>query len=51
MCYFSYEIGFELDLESDSLLDAKFVLRTFDIHDEVVLENEFDLVVGIGVRD
>ena len=41
------------DLVSDSLLDAKFVLRTFDIHDDIVLENEFDLdlIDGIGVRD
>ena len=53
MCYFSYEIGYELDLVSDSLLDAKFVLRAFDTHDDIVLENEFDLdlVDGIGVRD
>ena len=47
------EIGHELDLASDSLLDAKFALRTFDTHDEVALENEFDLDLeaGIGVRD
>ena len=51
--YFSYEIGHEMDLASDSLLDAKFVLRTFDIHDDIVLRNEFDLdlIDGIGVRD